>query len=310
MSGSHRASVHRPPADVPGPRSSAEEQAPRSRGHRRKTRPRRRGRALVGGTAVLLATAAGWFAVGPGRSAPVATTAGAPDRADAETAQADIAPMSADDHTEGPGTADRSDRTDGTEATITGLGPSFLARIPAGTTQVVVASGQGKDASDTTVTLWTRTPEGRWKPGTAWAAHNGYKGWSEQKRSGDLHSPIGVFGLTDAGGRKADPGSRLPYDKDPGFVVGGRGFNDEPLAGSFDYVVAINYNRVAGRSPLDQAQPEGRAKGGGVWLHVDHGGPTHACVSLAEKDMIELIRALDPAARPVIAMGDAASLAT
>ncbi|WP_405012806.1 hypothetical protein [Kitasatospora sp. NBC_01539] len=309
MSGSHRASVHRRSADVPGPRSSAEGQTARQRGHRRRVKPRRRGRALMGGTAVLLAAAAGWFTVGAGRSLPVISAAGAPDRDESAAQQADVAPVSAGDHTEGPGAADRSDRNDGTVAAIPGLGPAFLAKIPAETTQVVLASGQGEDSSDTTVTLWTRTVEGRWKPGRAWAAHNGYKGWSAQKKAGDLHSPIGVFGLTDAGGRKADPGSRLPYDKDPGFVVGGRGFNGEQLAGSFDYVVAINYNRVEGRSPLDTAYPEGKAKGGGVWLHVDHGGPTHACVSLAEPDMIELIRTLDPAAHPVIAMGDAAALA-
>ncbi|MEV6208606.1 hypothetical protein [Kitasatospora sp. NPDC051914] len=308
MSGSHRASVHHRSADVPGPRSSADGQAPRPRGHRRKAKPKRRGgKALMGGTAVLLAATAGWFTVGQGRTLPSFTSAGA---SEADMARADIAPMSAGEHTEGPATADRSDRTDGTVAAIPGLGPSFLAKIPAETTQVVVASGKGKDAADTTVTLWTRTVDGRWKPGQAWAGHNGYKGWAEQKRSGDLHSPIGVFGLTDAGGRKADPGSKLPYDKDPGFVVGGKGFNGEPLAGSFDYVVAINYNRVAGRSPLDTASPEGKAKGGGVWLHVDHGGPTHACISLPEANMIELIRALDPAAHPVIAMGDAATLAT
>ncbi|MEV7176393.1 hypothetical protein [Kitasatospora sp. NPDC093679] len=310
MSGSHRATSHVHPADVPGPRSSADGQAPRPRGHRRKAKPKRRGgKALMGGTAVLLAATAGWFTVGQGRSLPSFTSAGAAERPEADTTHADIAPLSAGGHTEGPSTADRSDRTDGTVAAIPGLGPSFLARIPAETKQVVVASGKDKDSADTVVTLWTRTPDGRWRAGQAWAAHNGYKGWSAEKRSGDLHSPIGVFGLTDAGGRKADPGSKLPYDKDPNFVVGGKGFNGEPLAGSFDYVVAINYNRVAGRSPLDTASPEGKAKGGGVWLHVDHGGPTHACVSLPEANMIELIRALDPAAHPVIAMGDAAALA-
>ncbi|MFE3906359.1 L,D-transpeptidase family protein [Streptomyces sp. NPDC059153] len=55
-------------------------------------------------------------------------------------------------------------------------------------------------------------------------------------------------------------------------------------------------------------QDLGASKGGGVWLHADHGGPTHACVSLPEKDMKELLRTLDPALHPVIVMGDAASL--
>lgn len=185
----------------------------------------------------------------------------------------------------------------------------MLAKIPAETTQVVLASGAGKDSSDSSVTLWSRTPDGRWRPGTTWTAHNGYSGWTADHNVGDLRSPIGVFSLSDAGGLKADPGSRLPYHQDSGFVASGQGFSGESLAGAFDYVVAINYNRVAGSSPLDSRTPMGTAKGGGIWLHVDHGGPTHACVSLSEDHMIELLKALDPAAHPMIAMGDAADLA-
>lgn len=263
---------------------------------------------------MLLAAAAGWFTVGPGRSFPAVTTAGAPDRTPDQAATEQGAPGQGATgqpdaaHTVAP-PADRSTRAAGTLNAIAGLGPDFVAKIPAETRQVLVASGVGKDASDTTVTLWTRTAEGGWTAGTSWPAHNAYKGWTTSHASGDLRSPIGLFSLTDAGGRKADPGGKLPYDQDSSFVMGGTGFNGEPLAGSFDYVVAINYNRVVGSSPLDTRFPEGAAKGGGIWLHVDHGGPTHGCVSLTEDHMIELIKQLDPAAHPMIAMGDAASLA-
>jgi L,D-peptidoglycan transpeptidase YkuD (ErfK/YbiS/YcfS/YnhG family) len=53
----------------------------------------------------------------------------------------------------------------------------------------------------------------------------------------------------------------------------------------------------------------GASRGGGVWLHVEHGGPTHGCVALAEPRMKELLRWLDPSKKPVVIMGDAASLA-
>jgi hypothetical protein len=118
-----------------------------------------------------------------------------------------------------------------------------------------------------------------------------------------------VFTLTDAGGRLPDPGTRLTYDQSSGFVIGGTGFEGEPLAGSFDYVVAINYNRRTGVSPLDWAKPEGTAKGGGIWIHVDHGGPTHGCVSVSEAHMKTLLRTLTPSLHPVVVMGDATSLA-
>jgi L,D-peptidoglycan transpeptidase YkuD (ErfK/YbiS/YcfS/YnhG family) len=117
-----------------------------------------------------------------------------------------------------------------------------------------------------------------------------------------------VFSLTDAGGRLPDPGTKLPYHQSQRFAIGGTGFEGEPLAGAFDYVVAINYNRVSGTSPLDGTRPDGVEQGGSIWLHVDHGGPTHGCVTLRKQDMKTLLRTLDPARHPVVVMGDAASL--
>jgi L,D-peptidoglycan transpeptidase YkuD (ErfK/YbiS/YcfS/YnhG family) len=72
--------------------------------------------------------------------------------------------------------------------------------------------------------------------------------------------------------------------------------------------VAINYNRGTGVSPLDWTWPLGAAKGGGIWLYVDHGGPTHGCVSLSALHIKALLRTFDPAQHTVIVMGDGASL--
>lgn len=193
-------------------------------------------------------------------------------------------------------------------AAIPGLGPDFAARIPAATAQVVLASGQGPDAGTAAVTLWSRDAAGQWHAGASWPAHNALRGWTAEHHLDDLRSPIGVFGLTDTGGLDPNPGTRMPYTRSTAFIAIGTGFEGEPLAGAFDYVVAINYNHVAGSSPLDQRRPLGADRGGGIWLHVDHGGPTHGCVSLPKADMAALLRWLDPAAHPVIVMGDAADL--
>ncbi|MEU6879951.1 hypothetical protein [Streptomyces sp. NPDC046712] len=192
-------------------------------------------------------------------------------------------------------------------ARLPGLGPRTLAEIPDNARQVVLVTGQGKDSPTSQVVLYRRTGAG-WEPGATWPAHNGLKGWTDDHHAGDLRSPIGVFTLTDAGGLLADPGTRLPYDRGRGFTINGTGFEGEPLSGSFDYVVAINYNRKPGTSPLDWTRPLGAGKGGGIWLHVDHGGPTQACVSVAKQHMQELLRTLDPAQHPVVVMGDAESL--
>lgn len=191
---------------------------------------------------------------------------------------------------------------------IPGLGPKTLAAVPADAEQVVVVTGRDENSPLSTVVLYRRTPTG-WRAGASWPAHNARDGWSEHHMAGDLRSPVGVYGLTDAGGRLADPGTKLPYHRNSSFVVSGAGFEGEPLEGSFDYVVAINYNRRPGTSPLDPTRPLGTGRGGGIWIHVDHGGPTHGCVSISEQHMKDLLGTLDPALHPVVVMGDQTWLA-
>ncbi|MEU9774607.1 MULTISPECIES: L,D-transpeptidase family protein [unclassified Streptomyces] len=194
-------------------------------------------------------------------------------------------------------------------ADISGLGPRTMAEIPADSRQVLVVTGEGRDSSASAVALHVRDPEKGWqRTAGPWTAHNALRGWTEEHREGDLRSPIGVFGLTGAGGLLPDPGTALPYDQGPEFTISGRGFEGEPLDGSFDYVVAIDYNREPGTSPLDRARPMGGERGGGIWIHVDHGGPTQGCVSLSLEHMRELLRALDPGLHPVVVMGDARTL--
>ena len=192
---------------------------------------------------------------------------------------------------------------------LPGLGPTTSGEIPASTDQVVLAAGASKTSAASTVQLFERVPGGWRAAGPAWPAHNALHGWTEHHHSGDLHSPIGVFTLTGAGGLLPDPGSRLPYTRSEQFAIGGTGFEDEPLAGSFDYVIAIDYNRRPGTSPLDSSAPLGEDAGTGIWLHVDHGGPTHGCVSLDRDDLKDLLQQLDPDQHPVVVMGDQASLA-
>ncbi|QHZ00257.1 hypothetical protein SSPS47_34725 [Streptomyces sp. S4.7] len=192
---------------------------------------------------------------------------------------------------------------------IPGLGPVTRADIPLSARQALVVTGEGRNSPRSGVALYERDADTGWQPVTnRWPAHNALRGWTRNHRASDLRSPIGVFTLGDAGGRLPDPGSRLPYDEDSDFEATGTGFLGEPLEGSFDYVVAIDYNRTPGTTPLDKERPLGLGKGGGVWIHVDHRGPTQACVSLSRTHMVELLRLLDPAKRPVIVMGDAQAL--
>ncbi|GAA4799896.1 L,D-transpeptidase family protein [Streptomyces ziwulingensis] len=195
--------------------------------------------------------------------------------------------------------------------TVPGLGPETAARIPAASRQALVVRGATELSNEARAVLYERGgPGDRWRLAAGpWPAHNGLRGWTLDHWAGDLRTPVGVFSLSDAGGRLPDPDTRLPYDQDPEFEASGTGHLGEPLEGSFDYVVAVDYNRVTGTTPLDETRPLGEDRGGGVWVHVDHGGPTNACVSLSAEHMRVLLRALDPDREPVVVMGPRAVLA-
>ncbi|MFI1014641.1 L,D-transpeptidase family protein [Streptomyces sp. NPDC020965] len=193
---------------------------------------------------------------------------------------------------------------------IPGLGPATRARIGAAARQVFVVTGETADSNRATAVLYERDEVRGWRPAAGpWPARNGRRGWTEDHRMGDLRSPIGVYGLTDAGGKLADPGTELPYDRRTEFRAPGRNVEGESLEEAFDYVVAINYNRVPGRTPLDWTRPLGEEKGGGIWVHVDHGAATQGCVALPKPLMRDLMKRLDPAARPVVVMGPQGVLA-
>ncbi|MFG3158999.1 L,D-transpeptidase family protein [Streptomyces sp. NPDC048232] len=192
---------------------------------------------------------------------------------------------------------------------LPGVGDRYHRLVPATSRQVVAVYGDGPDSADATVVLYTKQGSA-WHRARSWAAHNGTKGWTTDHRENDKRSPVGVFTLSDAGGVLPDPdpaqGTGLPYTRSASFAA--PRWWAKPYWHDFDYVIAIDYNRVKGTSPNDPTRPQGASKGGGIWLHMDHGSGTSACVSLPKPAMEYLLRTLDPDARPVVVMGDKARL--
>ncbi len=188
---------------------------------------------------------------------------------------------------------------------IPAVGDRLQRAIPTDTTQVLTVYGDGKDSPDSTAVLFTKN-DSTWDRAAGWPAHNGKLGWTTDHHLDDKRSPVGVFTLTAAGGVLDDPGTALPYSQDESYEAP-RDW-DESHWHDFDYVIAIDYNRVPGTPPDDAEQPMGEDKGGGIWLHLDHGSGTSACVSLSKEAMEYLLRTLDPDRHPVVLMGDRADL--
>ncbi|MFJ8568531.1 L,D-transpeptidase family protein [Streptomyces sp. NPDC093514] len=259
-----------------------------------KPRPIRRTRRVALVAALGLATfTAGWVYVAQDQDKAAAARPQA--RADARPQAEDRAARD----------AQREAARRAAEQGLTGVSEQTRARIPAESRQLILVTGKAVDSSESTAAFYTRPAAGAdWVKAESWPARNGANGWSVERAYGDLTSPQGVFALTDAGGLlPKPPGTRLPYDRDNGFVATGLGVNGESLVGSFDYVVAIDFNRRPGRSPLDPVMPDGEDKGGNIWLHVDHDGPSQGCVGIPKEAMKKVLETLDPAAKPVIVMG-------
>ncbi|MCX4759967.1 L,D-transpeptidase family protein [Streptomyces sp. NBC_01275] len=188
---------------------------------------------------------------------------------------------------------------------IPDVGDRLQGRIPSVSRQVLAVYGDGEDSADATAVLYVKRGP-TWEPVRNWPAHNGKKGWTADHREGDNRSPVGVFTLTDAGGVLADPGARLSYTQADSFAAPREW--ERSHWHDFDYVIAIDYNRLKGNPPDDPTRPGGEEKGGGIWLHMDHGSGTSACVSLSRAAMEYLLRTLDPDRHPVVVMGDRAAL--
>jgi L,D-peptidoglycan transpeptidase YkuD (ErfK/YbiS/YcfS/YnhG family) len=261
---------------------------------------------------------------------PTATTAPSPTASGASTA-ASGNPSGATDSVTGTAAAAASQPPPaeaGTLAQVAGLGQQTAATVPASSTQAVVVRGDGATVATAGIELYERDARG-WRRTGAWRGHVGAAGWTDTQGNGDLGTPAGTFGLSGAGGRLPDPGTELPYRQSSDYApIGDGGCGDSPGA-SFDYVLAIDGKRVPGGAastggqsagaqpdgtqsqdtPSESTPSESTQPAGATWLQVDHDGPTKGCVAVPEDGLRTLLRALLPAADPVVVMGDRDRLA-
>jgi len=195
------------------------------------------------------------------------------------------------------------------------------ARLPdeAGAQQLIVV--EVADSTDTFAQLQAfDRVNGRWEPAFApTTARVGRSGISADRHEGDGTTPEGVFTLTEAFGNGPDPGTKLPYrpvhDQDywvtdsssPYYNTwqsgppAGRWTQAEALwtlTQAYHHAVVIDYNR-------DPVVP---GRGSAMFLHVRNENPTSGCVAIDLDRLVEIMRWLDPAKAPKVAIGTDASL--
>ncbi|MGW0246760.1 L,D-transpeptidase family protein [Nocardia goodfellowii] len=184
---------------------------------------------------------------------------------------------------------------------------------PAGQVVTVVAPAE----SSTTAVLeaWNRQGAGWIRVLGPFPAFVGAEGVGEA-REGVARTPAGVWGLTHAFGNRPDNGTRLPYRQvtpwdwwvgdsrsplynmpflcPPGLCPFDQGASERlgAVGTAYDHAVVMDYNR----------RPAVPGKGSAFFLHVSTGSPTAGCVAIAAADLDAVMRWLDPAEHPVIAI--------
>jgi L,D-peptidoglycan transpeptidase YkuD (ErfK/YbiS/YcfS/YnhG family) len=181
--------------------------------------------------------------------------------------------------------------------------------------QAVVVTAPALGATTATLTAYERVGTGWRTVFGPWTARVGTRGIAPAgaKREGDGRTPSGVFGFDFFFGVAADPGVHFPYrpvtsrsivwDDDPASptynlwrdsATESVGADPEPMytTPAYEYGAVIAYN--ADRTP---------GLGSAIFLHESTGGPTAGCVSLPVDQLLSVLRWLDPARQPRIAIG-------
>ena len=179
--------------------------------------------------------------------------------------------------------------------------------------QLVTVIAPSYGATQAVLTAYRRAGE-QWRrvfgPWIAWIGRNGMAP-PDAKREGDGRTPSGTFGFGFFFGVDPDPGVHFPYwrvhaydvwDDDPASPLYNEWVDDryaDPGAGpepmdvsAYDYGAVIGYNTA--RTP---------GLGSAIFLHINIGMPTAGCVTLPAGELLEILRWLNPAASPRIAMG-------
>jgi len=187
------------------------------------------------------------------------------------------------------------------------------ADVSAAGGQLVTVTAASYGATQAELTAYQQVG-GQWRrvfgPWIGWIGRNGMAP-PGAKREGDGRTPSGTFGFGFFFGVDPDPGVHFPYrgvhtfdvwDDDPSSPLYNEWVDDryadpgaypEPMdVSAYDYGAVIGYNTA--RTP---------GLGSAIFLHVNVGVPTAGCVSLPTGELLEILRWLNPAASPRIAMG-------
>ncbi len=207
-------------------------------------------------------------------------------------------------------------------APVTSSAPAAGATLPlsystGAASEVITVVAASTSSTTATVQAWDKTAAGWVTHGAAISAYVGSAGLTTHPSESVSATPIGSFGLTQAFGSLANPGTAIPYHQttsadwwisQPGplyntmqtcssgcsFTLGDPNEHLAAITPEYRYAVVIDYNTTA---PIVQGA------GSAFFLHVANGAPTAGCVAIAQANLVSIMQWLNPADSPRILIG-------
>jgi L,D-peptidoglycan transpeptidase YkuD (ErfK/YbiS/YcfS/YnhG family) len=200
--------------------------------------------------------------------------------------------------------------------------PNAAAQVRAPGTQLITVQAPSTTSTQATLHIWARE-DGCWiDKGGPYPARVGWAGLRRNRHEGDGTTPIGTFPIGPTMyGNAPDPGVRFPYRR----IRCGDWWVEDPASPAYNSFRHVACGKKPPfRTPTPDMSKSPRAyrhlaiiefnmhpvvpgRGSGIFLHATTGRPTNGCVSLPVAALVQVLRWLDPAAKPHIAIGPRAS---
>jgi L,D-peptidoglycan transpeptidase YkuD (ErfK/YbiS/YcfS/YnhG family) len=254
-------------------------------------------------------------ACGSSTSHARASVTTSPTVASTTTAVASTTPATRAPSSTSPPTASTTTTVAPTPVTA-GTVPLLVTRLTgAGSAgQVIAVAASGYGTSVATLTAYERGGSGWTQVLGPWLANVGRNGVAPPgaKREGDGRTPSGAFGFDFMFGVNPNPGVKFPFR-----AITGRNivWDDDPASPNYNEWIDTN-TAAAGVGPEPMyvsaygsgaviAYNDARTPGLGsaIFLHLSSGGSTAGCVALPSRELLPLLRWLDPSRQPRIIIG-------
>jgi L,D-peptidoglycan transpeptidase YkuD (ErfK/YbiS/YcfS/YnhG family) len=189
--------------------------------------------------------------------------------------------------------------------------------------QLITVEATAAKTTYASLRAWRRSGDCWVAAGGPYPARVGRNGLRRNRNEGDGTTPIGTFPIgATMYGTASDPGVRFRYRR----LRCGDWWVEDPASPAYNTFQHVACGRRPPfKTPTPDMSKSPRAyrhlaivefnmhpvvpgRGSGIFLHATTGGPTNGCISLRVADLVRVLRWLDPAANPQIAIGTSEQL--